>query len=281
MADMMHKTAAPTAQPAKPTQRRRAAPLVDNRQAGVVQLARVNIRKSDQTITGVSAFPSRPSSNARGGQGHHRTAYVVFEDTIVSKVRGRTLAEAAASLQGYLEEILLLPGMKSAAYLEAPLKECWKALNDPKNVNAVIDEILAIRNQVPGVAEKGKGAPNDEAGSSLILRTVDHALQDDAWNNRWDPKVVSMQCREAVWKLFAYDPPHADNDKKVQKIANHVTTFIRSIISAYPHVEAWLYGRGDTFQAYLENHRYTHGFPLQRLTKGELTAVFNVVNKNW
>jgi hypothetical protein len=129
-----------------------------------VQLARVNIRQNGAeagTISGVSQFPSRPSSNARGGQGNHLTAYVVFEDTIVTKVINRTPEGAAASLQEYLNQILLLPGMQGshASYLRNAIENCRRELNDPDNVNAQIDVILTIRNQVPGSAIQGNGGP--------------------------------------------------------------------------------------------------------------------------
>lgn len=250
----------------------------------VVQRAKLNIRKKDNTISGVSNFPSRPSSNLRGSQGQHLTAYVVFEDTILSKVKDKTVPGAAAALIGYLEEIKTLPGMalKSADYLKPHIASTIDTLKEhsdnAKVVGDQIDMILSIRNKVPGTAQHGTGGGHGEAGHSGILETVETALRTKSWNPEWDDETVANQCRASVWRLLDYDPPNPGSDEALETVINNVLTHFKSVISAYPKVEHWLGSNGYFFVTYLEEHRDAEGMPLQRLKKEQFDAVFEQVH---
>jgi selenocysteine-specific translation elongation factor len=110
------------------------------------------------------------------------------------------------------------------------------------------------------------------------LRTTERLLENGPLPNNYDPQVVSAEGRYAVWKLFAYDPPHANDASTQQAVANKIIIHYRSIINAYPAFDAWLNERGDTFQEYLENHRDADKMPLERLNAQDLEEVFILVN---
>jgi len=172
-----------------------------------MQRARLNMR-GNGTVSGVSVWPDRPSSNLRGHQGQHLTAYVAFQDAILSHVKDRTVPEAVAALIILLGDIRDLPGMtlRSADYLQGPIDANLGLLRDNADntaiVGEVIDNILSIRNKVPGTAEHGTGGGHGEAGFSGTLETVETALRRDAWPDAWDADVVENQCRYSMWRLL-------------------------------------------------------------------------------
>lgn len=257
-----------------------------NQSNTVIQLAKLNLRK-DGTISGVSQFPNRPASNIRGSQGQHLTAYVVFEDMIRSRVKDRTVKNAAAELKKILNEISALPGMKvkSGAYLIQYMERAASILDkndtDPTTVGEVIDEILSIRNKVPGTAERGTGGGHGEAKHSGILETVETALRTDSWKDTWDEDVVSEQCRYGVWRLLDYNPSNPSNDDERKEIAIKIVTHFKSIISAYPKTESWLGSRNDYFTTYMKAHRDDVGMPLSKVKPTELEAIFNLMDSIW
>jgi len=248
----------------------------------IIQRAKLNLRQ-DGTISGVSNFPNRPTSNIRGPQGQHLTAYVVFEDMIRSRVKDRTVQQAAAELINVLKEISMLPGMKvkSGEYLMPHIEGAVERLQsndtDAKEVGEVIDVILSIRNKVPGTAERGTGGGHGEAQHSGMLETVETALRTDSWKDYWDQDVVSDQCRYSVWRLLDYDPPNPTDDNERNNIAIKIVTHFKSIISAYPLTDSWLNKRSDYFTTYMEAHRDDVGMPLAKVKPKELNAIFELV----
>lgn len=249
-----------------------------------IQFVKLNFRKDD-TISGVSNFPSRPTSNIRGSQGQHLTAYVVFEDTILSHVKDQTLAGAAKELRKYLDDILDLPGMKikSGEYLKAYIERARTTLKDHDDdadlVGAVIDDILSIRNKVPGTAEVGTGGGHGEAGHSGILEQLETALRNNNWKTSWDEDVVSGQARASVWNLLDYDPANPSSVDEVDEIATRIVTHFKSIVSAYPNTDKWLNKREEYFTTYLEAHRDDVGMPLKKVKSKQLDAIFKKVGK--
>ncbi|MEH1973460.1 MAG: DUF4157 domain-containing protein [Nostoc sp.] len=250
----------------------------------VIQRAKLNIR-DDGTISGVSKFPNRPSSNLRGSQGQHLTAYVVFEDMISNRVTDRTVAEAAAELVKVLEEISELPGMKlqSASYLKSPMTINIELLKNHKTtaeqIGKVIDNILSIRNNVPGTAERGTGGGKGEAKHAGTITEVEKALRNDKWNKSWNNDIVSDQVRYGVWKLLDYDPKNPTSEEEIATIANKIITHYKSIVSAYPLTDRWLNEREDYFKTYLDAHRDDVGMPLRQVKASNLETIFNFVNQ--
>lgn len=247
-----------------------------------IQRAKLNMR-TNGTISGVSNFPSRPTSNLSGSQGQHLTAYVVFEDTIRGKVKDQTRSGAATSLQSYLDEMLTLPGMqqKNAAYLVDAIDRCKQSLNDADNVEDAIDLILSIRNKVPGTAQRGTGGGHGESGNSGRLEVVESALRNNDWKDSWDEDVVSDQCRYSVWRLLDYNPSEPADEDDRKAIIKVIVTHYKSILSAYPHVNQWLVKRNDYFQTYLEAHRDDSGMPLKQVKPKTLSAIFTDVLKEF
>ncbi|MBE8991329.1 DUF4157 domain-containing protein [Nostoc sp. LEGE 12450] len=250
----------------------------------VIQRAKLNIRKDGTgTISGVSEFSSRSTSNIRGSQGQHLTAYVVFEDMISNRVTDRTVGEAAAELVKVLEEISELPGMKlkSAEYLKLPLMTNIDLLKSDDitalDIGIVIDNILSIRNKVPGTAERGTGGGHGEANHSGIMQEVEKALRTDKWKESWDEDIVSNQVCYGVWRLLDYNPTNPTSQEDRITIANKIVTHYKSIMSAYPLTDKWLNEREDYFQTYLEGHRDDVEMPLKQVDSSNLEQVFNLV----
>ena len=154
---------------------------------GILQLARLNVRRDgSNTISGVSAWPHRPASNVRGSQGQHLTAYVAFTDMILSRVRDRTVPEAANELIDLLDRMSeLLGGDQWNRTYGATVEENKQLLRDAaRNNNAdtvggVIDNILALRNVMPdtalATAEQTPG--HGEAGTSGSLEVLETILR--------------------------------------------------------------------------------------------------------
>ena len=148
---------------------------------------------------------------------------------------------------------------------------------DSDKTGAVIDDILSIRNKVPGTAERGTGGGQGESKYSGSLETVESALRTDSWNKSWDEDTVSEQCRYYVWRLLDYAPAEPESDEDRAVIATKIITHYKSIMSAYPKVERWLNGREDYFSTYLEAHRDDAGMPLKGITPKELTKILKLV----
>ena len=199
-----------------------------------VQRAKLNIRPNDTsggragTISGVSDWRDRPSSNVSGSQGQHLTAYVVFENAVENRVVDRTPAEAAAALVELVEEFKALPGMrqKNARYLDQPFEECEKALTeagaaaDTKAIGVQIDVILDLRNRVPGTAAGGKGGGHGEAHTSGRVQEVETVLRTGKPPTAWvwvSDNSVADDVRRDMWRLLSYErPPQWRRGKREQ-----------------------------------------------------------------
>jgi hypothetical protein len=248
-----------------------------------LQRARLNVRKNG-TISGVSDWPKRPPSNLRGTQGQHLTAYVVFEDAILSHVKDVTVPEAADALIALLSEILNLPGMsiQSGAYLKKAIEENMEILQkdakDAQVVGKVIDNILTIRNQIPGTAERGTGGGHGEAKSSGTLETLETTLRRDSWDKTWDEDIVENQCRSFMWGLLDYNPAQPADDKAAKVIGDRVLTHFLSLRMAYPKTFEWLTAREAYLFTYLEANRDSAGMPLKELTQLQFYSLRDYVH---
>ena len=265
----------------------------------VVQRVTFNM-KTDGTISSIAmkSWPSRPPSNMRGKQGQHLTAYVAFEDAIINRVTGRTVKQAAAALLELLGEYLQLPGMASKPdYLVKPIAEnvdllkMAMAADDAKGVGAVIDNMLQIRNAVPGTAQGGTGGGKSEAKNSGILNTVEAALRaGTAFPADWTADGVSVedQVRNAMWRLLDYHPSgmgsssssSSSSSSGMDPVTKAVLTHYLSMRSGYPLTFAWLTDNEHYLVDYLRNNRKGGGMPLGELTDTELEAVIETVHKN-
>lgn len=246
---------------------------VQRRPAGgrPVQRAKLNIRPMATTaypagtISGVSQFPNRPTSNLRGTQGQHLTAYVVFEDTIRNRLTNRTPQQAAEELGAYLDEIGELPGMQqaNARYLDSHINASRTLLaaaarssdddDAAKVVQEEIDRILSIRNQIPGTAERGVGGGHGEANQAGITTEVEKSLRDgQPFKPAWT--AVEDQVRRAMWRLLDYNPSMTVTDDKAVTV---LVTHYQSLRSAYPHTFAWLTDKGEYLYDYLTDQPAT------------------------
>jgi hypothetical protein len=248
-----------------------------------LQRARLNVRKNG-TISGVSDWPKRPTSNLRGTQGQHLTAYVAFEDAILSHVKDVTVPEAADALRALLSEILNLPGMsiQSGAYLMKPIENNMEILrmnaDNPVVVGEVIDNILIIRNKIPGTAAQGTGGGHGEAKSSGTLETLETALRRDSWDKTWDEDIVENQCRSFMWGLLDYNPAQPADDKAAKVIGDRVLTHFLSLRMAYPKTFEWLTEREAYLFTYLEANRDSAGMPLKELTQLQFYSLRDYVH---
>ncbi|MGH2721596.1 MAG: hypothetical protein ACRDJO_08340 [Actinomycetota bacterium] len=254
-----------------------------------VQRARLNIRSSggaQGTISGVSQWPSRPASNLRSGQGQHLTAYVAFEQMILSRVRDLTPEGAAASLIEVAREIKGLPAMVPPGqfnnHIHLGLDLVIAALSklrgqDPGTVAAgvgpQIDEILRLRNQVPGTAISIPGTKgHGEAGDSGSLEVIETGLRTGT--KAWDDSVAT-QAVQTMWFLFDYDPPAPGDAVILESIAKRVLTHVLSMRMAFPAIWRWLSGKDEKFHLlpYLIAHAGGAGLPLPRLGKLQLGKI--------
>ena len=231
----------------------------------------MDVRK-DGTISGVSDWPKRPTSNLSGVQGQHLTAYVTFEHAILSHVKDVNVPQAAAALSELLSEILILPGMSilSRAYLNGPIKDNMKMLrmnaDNPVVVGEVIDNILTIRNKIPGTTARDKGGGHGEATSSGTLETLETALRRESWHNTWEEAIVVNQCCSLMWQLLDYNPTQPAYDNAVKVIGDKVLTHFLSLRMAYPKTFEWLTVREAYLFTYLEANRDGRKMPLKKLT---------------
>jgi len=256
-----------------------------------VQLAKLNIRKTDGTISGVSSFINRPPSNL-GFQGQHLTAYVSFEQTVLSRVRDRKPSAAAAELREVIREILALPAMESPnqwnKHIHASLGAIDHALKaattaDEKTaaniVGVQIDGILRERNRVPGTAISEVGTTgHGEAKTAGALEMMETALRSGKAQAYGQPEMA--QAVECLWALFDYDPPNPTDDQKLTKIKIRVLTHMMSVRTAFPEVFGWLTGNNKYWLIpYLRQHRAKFT-ALQRVSDQNLGAVELYVHAN-
>lgn len=252
-----------------------------------IQRAKLNIRDKDGTISGVSKWPSRPSSNLSGTQGQHRTAYVVFEDAILNRVADRTPVDAAGELIKLLGEYAALPGMQqqNAKYLQDACVETIKILtyaqakNDPAAIGEQIDVVLQIRNKVPGTAERGEGGGHGESKSAGIVSEVEKYLRTKTpFPTAWGTNAsIADQVRHAMWTLYDYDPSAPSDDAATKKIAAAVLTHYLSLRSAYPETWNWLTVNGYYLADFFLKNRKAAGMPLTKLTDDQFNAVIVLV----
>jgi hypothetical protein len=263
--------------------------------AGGLPVQRVTFNmKTDGTISSIAmkSWPSRPASNMRGKQGQHLTAYVAFEDAMINRVTGRTVKQAAAALLELLEEYRQLPGMAAKPdYLVTAIDEnvvllkTAMAADDAKGVGAVIDNMLKIRNVIPGTAQGGTGGGKSEAKNSGILNVVEAALRaGTAFPAAWTAHGVSVedQVRNAMWRLLDYHPSGmgSSSSSGMDPVTKAVLTHYHSMRSGYPLTFAWLTDNGHYLVDYLMNNRKGDGMPLGELTDTELKGVIETVHDN-
>lgn len=248
-----------------------ATSLVPHLTRPVVQRARLNVR-TNGTISGVSQFPRRPPSNL-SRQGQHLTAYVVFEDTILSQVRDRTPAQAAEQLIWVAGQFKELPFMvdinqrnrhvhESLDYIIEQLRAALAGDHqDDAHIRAVvgnqIDDLLAQRNRVPHTAINESGTfGHGESGNAGALETMETALRN-ARAGSYGAAEATQAVRQ-MWALFDYDPPEpAAESNQLATIEKRVLTHLKSMQLAYPHLFKWLTEQGSEYwlMRYLRSHR--------------------------
>jgi hypothetical protein len=254
----------------------------------VMQLARLNVRQKDGTISGV-AFGNRPPSNL-SKQGQHITAFVAFQDAVLSHVRDKTPAQAATALIGLMEMFKELPGMKSQPkhILEAmdkantALEEAAKSDDVAKDVGEIIDTVLAIRNAIPLTAvSTHEGGGHGEAKTSGALEVLETAIRTGAkWKEEWGSESdVAAQAQYSMWRLLDFDPssPASDDSKrddKLEQMGRHVLGHFMSMRMAYPGTWYWLSTKKEYYlSTYLQKNRNVDGMPLQKLETADLEFV--------
>lgn len=257
---------------------------------GVFQLARLNLRQNG-TISGISNWPRRPTSNVSGSQGQHLTAYVSFTDMILSNVRDKTVAEAAEALIGVLDDMRELPGGEFWYGQYGASVETNKALlqqaandDDAARVGSVINNILSLRNKMPDTAiatrEQTWGHGESRTSGSLevlenILRQNAGALPDD-----YDEDTEADAALFNMWRLLDYQPTSNASDQAFQRTENRVLRHIMQMRLSYPSVFEWLTARGSWLMPYLEENRTDAGMPLSDLTDVEMDGVIEYVHDN-
>ncbi|WP_341720587.1 hypothetical protein QQG74_13315 [Micromonospora sp. FIMYZ51] len=263
--------------------------------AVTVQRASLNIRP-DGTISGVSQFPSRPPSNL-SKQGQHLTAYVAFEDTILSNVRDRTPSAAAEQLIWVARQFQALPFMETVNQwnrhvhqsIEAIIATLRDALDrDPPDdkflrstVGRQIDELLRERNRVPHTAISESGTKgHGEAATAGGLEVMETAIRTRRAGAYGDDEAT--QAVTQMWQLLDYDPaePSAASPELLL-IQRRVLTHVRSMRLAYPQVFAWLTGLGAGYwlMPYLRAHQDKFS-SLSRLSAPRLLDVETYVHAN-
>jgi hypothetical protein len=262
-------------------------------QSNTIQQGKLNVNAHGR-VTGVSKWPKRPPSNC-SKQGQHLTAYVSFRDSVLSSVRLKTVPQAANGLRGLLKYYKHLPSMgrnstastrlKAAIRINRQLLRTAAANYDANTVGGVIDNVLAIRNQIPGTAvTTHEGGGHGEANSSGILRTAEDQFTDNGigvLKTGWIAGTVEDQTRKMMWKLLDYDPAAPAGDpNKCDVIGERVLTHFREMQVAYPLVFAWLTGRNAYLFSYLTANRLAAGMPLRRVSTPDLLTIQNYVHTN-
>lgn len=272
-------------------QRERIQRAFGDAAAPPVQMAKLNIRKTDGTISGVSSFINRPPSNL-GFQGQHLTAYVGFEQTILSRVRDRTPTGAAAELREVISEIIELPAMQTQnqwnKHIHASLIKIDVALQNAalqdeataaKIVGVQIDGILRERNRVPGTAISEKDTHgHGEAKTAGSLEMMETALRSGNAGH-YGAKEME-QAVVNLWSIFDYDPPEPKDQKAHDKICTRVLTHVMSVRTAFPQVFDWLTGNNKYWLIpFLRKNRKLFT-SMNRLSDNTLGLVENYVHAN-
>lgn len=260
----------------------------------VVQRARLNVRPNG-TISGVSQFPRRPPSNL-SRQGQHLTAYVAFEDTILSHVRDRTPAQAAEQLILVANQFKELPFMADINQwnrhvhesLDHIIEQLQTALaRDPQDdahlrvvVGNQIDELLAQRNRVPHTAiNEPDTTGHGESSNAGALETMETALRT-ARAGAYGAAEATQAVRQ-MWSLLDYDPPEpAAESNQLVMVEKRVLTHLKSMRLAYPHLFNWLTEQGSDYwlMRYLRSHRDDVNC-LNRLSGERLQDIENYVHE--
>jgi hypothetical protein len=273
-------------------QSQRALQRMLNARAGrpAIQLAKLNLRAKDKKISGVK-FRSRPTSNVTKGQGQHLTAFVAFQDMILSHVRDKTVAEAANALIEVLNTIQHLPGAENLHAsiggkfdINRELLARAAKSGNAAHVGTIIDNILSLRNKLPdtalSTAEKTPG--HGEAKTSGILEVLETALRKGlpfrpSWGSAGQ---VADQALASMWRLLDYQPPGGAGEKSFAKTKQRVLRHVLQMELSYPATFAWLSARGSYLMPYLKANRRKTGMPLSRLADGEMdTLVDHVENR--
>lgn len=264
--------------------------------APIVQRAKLNIRKDKKTISGVSKFPRRPPSNL-SKQRQHLTAYVTFEQAILSRVRDRTPTNAASELQNLVKEIGKLPYMASAGHVHASLNSIDKKLSEAAKlpdekaaaniVGDQIDLVLDARNHIPGTAISVSGTTgHGEARTAGSLEMFETDLRQTGGQKFATDAKNAKQALLNMWELFDYNPPDPKDDPKLTEVQRRVLTHVMSMRTAFPLTFEWLTSLGEKYwlMPWLMQSLQSRGpalrLPLQRLSKESLKKVTDFVHTN-
>ncbi|MBR1218542.1 DUF4157 domain-containing protein [Bradyrhizobium sp. U87765 SZCCT0131] len=258
----------------------------------ILQRTKLNLDKDDK-ISGISDWVDRPSSNTTK-QGQHLTAYVAFEDMILSHVRGCTVVEAAQALQAVIDGIRILPGAEHMHRTYADQFDERRAelgqvgrLRDPKEakkeVERIIDDILSLRNKLPDTAlstsERTPG--HGEAKSSGGLEVMENTLRKrTAFPESWgDEKAIADSLLSSMWRLLDYQPSTEASEQAFTKTKQRVLRHVMQMQLSYPRVSKWLTEHGYDLMAYLAKNR-KEGMPLAALSGKEIAALSGHVAAN-
>jgi hypothetical protein len=261
--------------------------------APVVQRAKLNIRGPSSgnpgTISGISDWIHRPPSNL-GKQGQHLTAYVTFEQTMLSRVRDLTPTQAAAELRVVILEFRQLPAMQNVTqwnkHIHLSLDLIDSALDDAttmsekdaaKVVGAQIDGLLRERNRVPGTAISEYGTTgHGEAKHAGALETMETALRSGTAGGYGNNE--KAQAVHDMWALLDYDPPDPAGQDQLDAISARILTHFKSMRTAFPRVFNWLSGDANYWLLpYLRANRHITT-TLQRVSGANLLLVENAVH---
>jgi hypothetical protein len=257
---------------------------------GVFQRVRLNLR-GNGTISGISNWPRRPTSNVSGSQGQHLTAYVSFTDMILSNVRDKTVEEAADELIDILDRMQEFPGGDHWYRQYGTAIETNKALlqqaandDDAATVGSVINNILSLRNKMPdtAIATREQTWGHGESRTSGSLEVLETILRQNAGAlpNTYDEDTEAEAALYNMWRLLDYQPTGNASDQAFQRTENRVLRHVMQMRLSYPAVFGWLTARGSWLMPYLEENRDDAGMPLTDLTDVEMDDVTEYVHEN-
>lgn len=264
--------------------------MLNARGPDVVQLAKLNLRNNG-TISGVSKFPKRPSSNVSGSQGQHLTAYVSYEQMILSHVRDRTVPQAANALIDVLDRIAELPGGAYWYQQYGDTVEINKQLlkdaaknDDAATVGDVIDNILSLRNKMPdtAIATAEQTWGHGEAKSAGNLEALEDILRTSGGTlpQQYDAKIESNAALQNMWRLLDYQPPTNASTAGYEKTKKRVLTHVKQMRLSFPQVFSWLSLIGAWLMPYIKTHRGDTGMPLSELDNTEIDDITKHVHGN-
>lgn len=216
----------------------------------LIPKVKLNMRP-DGTISGISGFPGRPSSNLASKQGQHETAYVVHEYAMRNAVKDLTPKQAAHRLAGVAAQWLQLPSLRSPnswnGWIRIALQdritqlgalstsEKVDELAAMKQVEERIPDLLSLRNKVPGSAVSKKGTKGHaEQFTSGDLQAVEDAI---ASGKSLAMDVNGANAARNAWALLDIG---SESTKSPDQMAISIETHLRSIQSAFPRAWGWL-----------------------------------------